>query len=248
MGRKVGSFKEPPYLGLREALEISQDVYSRMGGSAARDDLAQVIGNTPSSSSFAKKISALRAFGLMEESGPNNYRLTPLAYQIVAPGSRFEEARARLEVFRNINIFSKLHDQYKGKVCPEINYLANTIERELGVPAGAKVRWAQAFLEAIESAGLQSLQSGRTVIRSDISVLDSSPVETKAPEVTGMPEAAKVHEEEEESKAAVEAGRIRLYFPFTGKGEAKIFLPSNLSHTEIKKVISLLQMLVENTD
>lgn len=249
MARKLGSIKEPPYLGLRDSLEISHDMYTRMGGSASRDDLAELLGNTPSSSSFIKKISSLRGYGLLEEGPSNNFKLTELAHRAVSPSSKLEEAKARLEIFRKVTIFSRIHDIYKGKICPEIPYLANTIERELGVTKDAKLRWAEAFLEAIEAAGLQSMQGGKTVIRSDVSVVDSYPVETKTPEVSGiMPEAPKVYEEEEEAKAAEEPGRIRLYFPFSGKGEAKIFLPSNLSHNEIKKVISLLQMLVENAE
>jgi hypothetical protein len=245
MARKVGSFKEPPYLGLGEALEISHAVYSRMGGSAMRDDLAQVLGNTPSSSSFVKKMSALRAFGLMEENGPNNYRLTPLAYQIVAPGSRLEEARARLEVFRNINVFAKLHDQYKGKVCPETTYLANTIERDLGVPTGAKVRWAQAFLEAIESAGLQSMQGGRTVIRSDISVLDSQPVETQ--EDRYMETETRSNEQKHSPpQEREEPGTSNFVFPFAGKGAVRIQMPDNLSQQEITKLLKLLEISLKD--
>lgn len=241
MGRKLGSIKEPPYLGLRQSLEISHEIYTRMGGSASRDDLAELLGNTPVSSSFTKKISALRVYGLLEESGNNHYKLTELAYRAVSPNSKLEEARARLEIFRKVIIFSKIHDIYKGKICPEISYLANTIERESGVTKDAKLRWAEAFLEAIEAVGLQSIQGGKTVIRSDVSVAESA-IDEGRPQENGVESEYRPTPPSTPLEEKSEPGTIRLVFPFSGKGEAKIYLPGNLNQNEVKKLITLLEI------
>lgn len=243
MGRRLGSFKEPPYIGFAECLNVVIGIYEKMGGTASRDDLAEFLGNTPSSSSFVKKVSILRAYGLLTGEG-NAFILSDLARSIVAPSSKAEEAKAKVEAFRKIEVFARVHDMYKGKICPEEVYLANTIEREAGVPADSKSAWAKAFLEAVQAAGLYLTQGGKGVIRSDAPVIESVPVETSSQQeremdVTGNRATEAIAREE---NIETGAGTVRLVFPFPGKGEAKIFLPGNLTQKEVEKLLALLRI------
>ncbi len=242
-GRKP-TRKDPPYIGLAESIEIARTMYERMGGTASRDDLGGLFGNTPRSSSFERKTRAMRSYGLLDESGTNTYRLTPLAVQIVAPTSGSEEAQARVNVFRNIDVFARIHDLYKGKVCPEESFLANTIEREVGVGPDAKYRWAKMFMESLKAAGLYSEQGGRIVVRADSSMVESRPVDFRSRIEEKETEMETTGQETTTQENHAQPGVVRLIFPIRGRIEAKIFIPENLTREEADKLITVVNTCV----
>src|SRR2546428_10985083 len=125
MARKpAGSAVEsPPYLGLDESLKIAQQVQERGGGTLSLESLAEVFGNSLKSSSFERKLSAVKNFGLIERQR-DSVRLTNLALSYVAPTAAAEQAKAKADAMRNVTLPRQLHDRFAGRVLAPSDSLA----------------------------------------------------------------------------------------------------------------------------
>lgn len=115
--------------------------------------LSRITGNSSSSSTFSKKVAALRNFGLFEVD-KSEYSLTEIGKQIATPESFEQQARAIIQAFLNQENLRKIWDAFKGKRLPQIEYLANAIVKILDVPAELKLSWAEYFVEAGKYTGL----------------------------------------------------------------------------------------------
>lgn len=219
-------------MALAECLQVAKEIHNRIGRTISVDDLSSLLGNSPQSSSFIRKARAMKVFGLLEWLDPEGYRLTRLAIRIVSPDSTLEEAQARVEAFKNVEAFARIHDLYKGKLCPEEPLLADIIVREAHVKEEFKFQWSSAFIDSGQTAGLISEQGGRLIVKTDPHDTVQADYDFKG--VNTM-------EATREGLESTGTGTARLIFPFRGKGEAKIFFPENLSEDELEQLIALLR-------
>lgn len=142
---------KPPFLNLEESVKLIQEIYERAGGGVSFDGFSQISTNSPSSSSFTKKIGVLRSFGLITAEN-KSVILTVTADNIVAPRSPQERARALKSAFCNNDIFSKVYSQFKGRLLPQDEFLVNTF-KDL-VPRDIASKWMTSFKESALYANL----------------------------------------------------------------------------------------------
>jgi len=159
----------PPYIKLSDAFALVSDIYEQGGGRASFDLLSEIVGNTSSSSSFFKKINALKAYGLGTEQN-KTVSLNELGLAVAAPDSPESAGTAKKEAMLKIDLFSKLYDRHKGKILPDDSFLKNIIERDFKIPRDFSDAWMDAFKDAIEAVGLASVRpDGKTQIRENAS-------------------------------------------------------------------------------
>ena len=150
---RVGYRVKIPFISFEEAIRILKEV-SKIGSMTGTfDALSEVTGNSPSSSNLNYKISALKNFGLLDVEG-RNYTISSIGEKIVQPQSPDDEYQAIQEAFSKHDILNRIWDNYKGKLLPQKEYLANYIEKSHGIPSILKMEWADYFIEAAKFARL----------------------------------------------------------------------------------------------
>jgi hypothetical protein len=143
----------PPYVNLGEALSIVRSIYEQGGGQASYDVMSRITGNSSSSSSFLKKLAALKMYGLVTESNKIVF-LTEQGTAIAAPTSEGTEAQARKAAFVNVDVFNKIYERHRGKLLPVDEFLKNIIEQDALIPRELSSSWAVSFKESARAAGL----------------------------------------------------------------------------------------------
>ena len=148
---KPGS--KPPFLTLSEALRVAGMIYEQGGGRASKDLMSKITGNTSSSSSFVRKVNALKSYELvLEENG--EFALTDLGTQAVAPTDKVLSAEAKKSAFQQVDIFNRIYERHKGKILPADEFLKNILEQDCGVPREMVLIWILSLKDALKAAGL----------------------------------------------------------------------------------------------
>lgn len=143
----------PPAVRLSEAITLVHKVNDRAGGSANYDTFSQITGNTKTSSTFQRKVAALRSYGLIEDRD-NAVVLSELGNRITTPRDDRDDADAAKEAMLRIDILKRTFERYRGKLIPEGNFLTNILIQEIKVPREVAQSWADCFRDAIECAKL----------------------------------------------------------------------------------------------
>jgi hypothetical protein len=143
----------PPYIGLVDSFSIVRSIYEDGGGQASYELMSRITGNSHSSSSFIKKVGALKSYGLITEQNETIF-LTDQGLAIAAPKSQPLEALAKKSALQNIAVFNKIYERHKGKLLPADEFLKNIIEQDAGIPRDLSSEWAKAFRVAARAAGL----------------------------------------------------------------------------------------------
>lgn len=142
-----------PSISFEEAIELTKITYTKAGSSNSLDALSRITGNSSSSSTFIKKIGALRSYGTFIFD-KQNYILSELGEKIAKPESYDEQADAIIQSFLKQENLKKIWETYKGKKLPQEEFLENSIQKILGIPTELKQKWAEYFVEAGKYAGL----------------------------------------------------------------------------------------------
>src|SRR5438270_4558886 len=87
-----------PALSLDEAIGIAKAIYENAGGEVSYDGVAGILDNSPSSSTFVKKIAALRNYGLVTDEN-KILKVSEIGKGIVAPKGESERAEAKKKAF-----------------------------------------------------------------------------------------------------------------------------------------------------
>jgi hypothetical protein len=155
--------------------------------------LAIIAGNTVSSSSFVRKIGALRAFGLISEQEKDLYALTDLGISLSSPKSAEAFAAARKQAFLNVDAFNTLFQQQKGKLLAADEFLRNILEQDCKIPKEHSGQWAVHFRDAARAAGLfYDRGDGRTQVAESPIIPPAAP---QSKEINGTPAVAELKAE-----------------------------------------------------
>jgi hypothetical protein len=141
----------PPLLSLGDAVDIAQQVYDMAGGSVSFDAFSQVVQNSTASSSFAKKVTAMRNYGLVNTEN-KQITVSDLGENIVAPKAPQERAQGLKEAFLNVDIFAQIYSRFAGKILPQDTFLINHF-KDL-VPRELAANWMRKFKESAIAANL----------------------------------------------------------------------------------------------
>jgi hypothetical protein len=144
---------QPPYLKLAEAIRIIEQIYENGGGAADSSMLTKFLNNSVSSSSFARKLQALKGYRLTT-GAVAPVTLTDLGLSVVAP----KDEQARLLSLKSAAIgpeaFRKAYERLKGKLLPADEYLSNGFQHDLKLPKVVADAWVDVFKSALETAQL----------------------------------------------------------------------------------------------
>ncbi len=255
MARKpAGSAVEsPPYLGLAESLKVAQEIQERGGGTLSLESLAEVFGNSMKSSSFERKLSALKNFGLIERQR-DSVRLTKLALAYVAPTAAEEQVKAKAEAMRNVALLRQLHDRFAGGVLPPADSLANLVLREYGANEPLHRSWADFFVESLRSADLVSSVGGRMTVRrtpdgAEASVPPPPPALPEEAPRRGVQAADRAASQESAvARGAGSGDAQRLEVRLHDGSVAAVLLPRTADPDDIADVIALLEIMKKRAE
>jgi hypothetical protein len=128
-------------------------IYEQGGGRASKDLLSRLTGNTSSSSSFTRKVNALKAYGLAgEENG--EVILSHAGVAAVAPTEPKVSAEAKKVSFQQIEVFNRVYERHKGKILPAEEFLKNILEQEHSIPRELVKEWVSSLKDGLKAAGL----------------------------------------------------------------------------------------------
>lgn len=233
MARGRSGYRKPPYLSLKEALRHVQEIQQRGAGNLRNDALAEVVGNTAKSSSFRRKVIALKDFGLVNEikSGAKitGVQLTPLGKRLVLPANDAEKQRNALAATRNVPLFNDLYEKLMGQALPETQYLQNIIRRDFQAYEADAKEWAVRFREAMGTVGVVD---DRNILVSP-SAVEPSPVEPQLPAPHDEPSAPT-------RQANGSSDEVFLRVPIEAGGHIELRMPRSATAAEVEMAISLL--------
>ena len=142
---------KPLIIDLKEAISILETFYIMAGGIGSKDDLSQIMDNSPSSSTFRRKLAVLKNFDLVDIE-KSQIQLTKTGQQIVAPTDKSERIAGLKKAFLCNDIFKSIYDKFAGKLLPQDEFLVNSFIPF--VPRDVAKIWMQQFKESANFAGL----------------------------------------------------------------------------------------------
>ncbi|HEX3857283.1 MAG TPA: hypothetical protein VHY30_08315 [Verrucomicrobiae bacterium] len=147
-----------PIYDLAEAVKIAEAVRD-LGGSnspVARSLLAQHLSYAENGPSFFQRVTATKAFGLVD--GRGSYSLTDLAKQYFYPTVENGKEAAAVKALTTPKAFSILVQKFDGGKLPSIEMIGNIIRAEADIPVSKKNTVAGIFLRSVQFIG--ALDSG----------------------------------------------------------------------------------------
>lgn len=234
----------PPYISLKECIDLASTIYERGAGTMTLDDLATLMGTSIKSSGFRMKMVAMRAFGLLLTDG-RSARLSPLGKAIVAPTSREERQESIFQSFNSIPIFGLLHEKFQGGFLPEDTFLANIIEKEYSSPSEYKEKWLKCFKESGKAAGILRDDNGKVRV-------------LQTPSLTGsyMPEQRRVSSEQQEQREEHEQRKqdsdyrhgTAGSFPVVLDEKRSVIVPLDFSRNDLEYLQGVLELYVKRRE
>jgi hypothetical protein len=223
---KKGQYGVAPYVSLTEAISGAKEFYRQHGERGSKTFLATILGNTPKSSSFLKKIAALKAYGLLHEID-GDVRLSTLALSIVAPTKPNEEEQARTEVFFSVLLFKKMHEKLRGGLLPKPETLVNFLSKDFSILPKDAENWVKRFEESVRTVGLLSRKGTEWVVMDSLAL--SQPQ-------TAIPQDTKAIKEETEPNE----GEWREYTHPMGRLRIKVDAPPDV----VNEFVSFLKFVI----
>jgi hypothetical protein len=153
-GERFPRGSKPPLLKLSEALALTQEVFDNVGLVISFDAFSRLSGNSPSSSSFVRKVNSLKTYGLLSEFEKGALAVSELGLMIVAPKSPEDAALAKKQLFLKIDVFNRIYERHKGKLLPADEFLKNIVEQECAKPRELSQDWVLSFKDAAKAIGI----------------------------------------------------------------------------------------------
>jgi hypothetical protein len=125
-----------PRSTLEDALGVPMALKEKNGGKPwATEEVAKALGVARTNNKFFYLTAASRDYGLtIGTRDAAEISLTEQGRATVYPASAEAEHQAKLNAFLNVSVFKDVLAHYGGSKLPELDYLANTLETQFGVP------------------------------------------------------------------------------------------------------------------
>ena len=162
-----------PYGDLETAIGIAVAMHNSGYQECAPDQLAAAMNQQVSSGNFRQKVSAARAFGLIQTS-PGRIALTELGYRILDPA---QQRGARVEAFLTIELYRKLYDDFRGKQLPPRPAALERTFENYGVSPKQTDKARHAFDRSANQAGFFDHGNDRLVVPGDIPAQATPPAQ-----------------------------------------------------------------------
>jgi hypothetical protein len=152
MGRKA-STNELPMVDLATVLDFVGKIESDGLQTLTVHEVAKRMGFASATSTpFYRRIVAAKLFGLLDTTQGVN--LTKLALDYFKPTDDNSKAAALATAMKNVVAYQKILERYSGKRLPQVDILANLIEREFNLATDAAKVCGGVFVSSAQRAGL----------------------------------------------------------------------------------------------
>lgn len=148
-----------PYTDLDSAIEVVRGVHGAGGNVCDSDQLAAELGLEAKGGGFRQRINGAKIFGLLTYERGGRTTLTDLGRQMLDPPS---ERAARVQAFLAVELYQKVHDQFKGGPLPPQAGLDRALVA-VGVGAGVKEKARQVMMRSAKQAGFLEYAPDRLV-------------------------------------------------------------------------------------
>lgn len=171
---RKASTNELPMVDLGTVLDFVGKIESDGLQTLTVHEVAKRMGFASATSTpFYRRIVAAKLFGLLDTTQGVN--LTKLALDYFKPTDDESKAAALATGMKNVVAYQKILERYSGKRLPQVDILANLIEREFNLASDAAKVCGNVFVNSAQRAGL---------------VRDDGTLSTATPERVSVPPAA----------------------------------------------------------
>jgi len=138
-----------PQVPLEKVLCVVAAIKEKNGGNPLVPALiADHCGVSAKSTDLVYLLSAASRFGLTEgSSNAEVVALTEAGRQLAYAGTPDEEEKLKQQAFFSVDPFKRVFDHYKGSQLPEMKYLANTLQKQFGLPQALHEEFSRLFRE-----------------------------------------------------------------------------------------------------
>jgi hypothetical protein len=143
-----------PYYDLEASINFATHIKD-CGGSKSpvpKSLLAKQVGLAESTPSFFQRLSAAKAFRIIE--GWGSYGLTEIGRKYFYPQSENDKQMAVLTMFVTPTVFSFIVKRFDGEKLPSTEIMGNIVHQEMKVPESWKDRVAQIFARSAQFVGI----------------------------------------------------------------------------------------------
>ncbi len=151
-----------PYYNLKQCETVAETIHDKGGGACSREQLATLLKYSGTNNGgFLTKVSAAKAFGLIEESG-GTLRLTARAKTILSPVMPIDAERARADAFLSIEFFKTIYERFKGTTLPQEAGLKNLLQNTYSIIPSRVVPSLTILLDSADRAGFFKATGNRS--------------------------------------------------------------------------------------
>lgn len=150
-GEREQSTIQFPYLDLENAITVASAILRGGGVAVTRDQLAGLMGSSPTSGNFVTKIASARAFGLVSFEN-SKYELTDTGFNILDSDEKRQKA-ARRDAFLSVPLYRRTFDEFKGRQLPPRPHGLEQAFVKFGVAQKQKTNVRLAFDKSASQAG-----------------------------------------------------------------------------------------------
>jgi len=144
-----------PQLELQEAVDLVRKIFDDAGQNfAPRNVVAEILGYSSVNGSSEKKVSAIKAYGLLDRNAERELRVSDLAVKILHPENEQEEAAALREAALTPNLFQEINEKWPDKLPSDANLRSYLIRRGFNQNAVEQVN--KVFRSAMSVANLET--------------------------------------------------------------------------------------------
>lgn len=150
---------EFPYSDQDAAFEVAKGVHMAGGTACDTDQLAAQMQMEAKGGGFRMRLLGAKVFDLITYERAGRVMLTDLGRRIIDPA---QERAARVDSFLAVELYRKVHDQFKGGPLPPQAGLDRALVT-LGVGSGVKEKARQVLLRSAKQAGFLDYAADRLV-------------------------------------------------------------------------------------
>jgi hypothetical protein len=137
------------YGDLDDGIRVARGIMTCGGVPCAADQLAAILGQTPTGGAFRGNVATARIFGLVDFVG-GKYLLTELGFAITDPK---RERAARADAFLKVPLYRKVYEEFRNRQLPPRPLPLEHAFVGFGVASKQKDKARQAFDRSAQQAG-----------------------------------------------------------------------------------------------
>lgn len=148
-----------PKIDLRSSVEIATQIENDSAGKATIDLIANLLNQSPTSSSITGKIAAMGQFGLIDKEG-ELFVITDLAKKIIYKIDDEQHEKNLKQAFFSSQIYSDAYKRLKGKFVPKNEILRNILIQEFKISSATAENAVKTLLDSATYANIMIEKDG----------------------------------------------------------------------------------------